>query len=762
MGSLEVPNPDWDGTNATSRTVRRDYRFGPKVTGSQVTLTPSDGGQAIVLEGTNTAQVPVWRQNRIVALVPIGTPPGEYQVTVTRGLLGATPAVESPTGVTLTVGICESNNPTSNPRCRGTEYGVAPNGDYYAVHNIAQAPYPATPIQEAIDAAAPGDLILVAPGVYDELVIMHKPVKLQGWGAGAVTLNARQSPTDKLNNWRTKVEQLVADGSIEPLPGQTNAPPGFPSVGTPLFPTEEGAGIFVAGSSLLTPFADDANQGARIDGFSIIGAAQGGGIMVNGYAGHMNIGNNRLIGNSGFYGGGIRVGHPTLTHDEAGVLVYDDAVNDNIRIHHNLVIQNGVVNSAGVGGGIGLMTGADNYKVQHNWVCGNFSQGSGAGLGHLGFSDGGLIEDNTVVFNESFSQQTAESGGGIYIGGQPGLQPIDGYLLSPGTGTVRVDANLIRGNLAGAGDGGGIRIENVNGEDVLANPLKTGQWDRVYLFNNMITNNVAGLAGGGVSIENSVSANFRYNTVANNDSTATTALAASGDPNVTLPQPAGIVARAHSGDFALLMADTPDPGNRDQDLFSNPELRSNITYHNRSFFWLNSGDGEALFPASCWPDACDPATDPDLYSDDLAVLGVAGGLLNPVYSLLTDATGYNVNNVSADPLFVRPYLNEPRDPNLPNNGLPQTAGAFDEGGNFVQVIYGPLTLLDTSIVNAARRVMFDYHLDTGSPAIDEGSPNNAGGVLGLLGSMDFDDDDRPGTASGVGGVTDIGADEVTP
>ncbi len=51
--------------------------------------------------------------------------------------------------------------------------------------------------------------------------------------------------------------------------------------------------------------------------------------MVNGYASYMNIGNNRLIANAGFYGGGIRVGHPTLSHRcETGLLVYDDAVND--------------------------------------------------------------------------------------------------------------------------------------------------------------------------------------------------------------------------------------------------------------------------------------------------------------------------------------------------------------------------------------------------------------------------------------------------
>ena len=218
--------------------------------------------------------------------------------------------------------------------------------------------------------------------------------------------------------------------------------------------------------------------------------------MVNGYTGFMNIGNNRLTANAGHYGGGIRIGHPTLSHEEGGLLVYDDAVNDNIRIHHNHIAQNGGTNEGSVGAGIALLTGADNYRVQKNWVCGNFSQGSGGGIGQLGFSDNGLIEDNQVVFNESFNQAGAESGGGIYIGGQPPLQAVNGY-LSVGTGTVTIDANLIWGNLAGAGDGGGIRIENVNGEDILASPGNRNPWDDVLVYNNMITNNVAGLAGGG-------------------------------------------------------------------------------------------------------------------------------------------------------------------------------------------------------------------------------------------------------------------------
>ena len=49
-------------------------------------------------------------------------------------------------------------------------------------------------IQSAIDAAAPGDLIIVDPGTHKELLIMWKPVRLQGVGAASSVINADTHP----------------------------------------------------------------------------------------------------------------------------------------------------------------------------------------------------------------------------------------------------------------------------------------------------------------------------------------------------------------------------------------------------------------------------------------------------------------------------------------------------------------------------------------------------------------------------------------
>ena len=45
-------------------------------------------------------------------------------------------------------------------------------------------------IQAAIDSASAGDLILIAPGLYPENIIMYKNVKLQGYGAASTVINA--------------------------------------------------------------------------------------------------------------------------------------------------------------------------------------------------------------------------------------------------------------------------------------------------------------------------------------------------------------------------------------------------------------------------------------------------------------------------------------------------------------------------------------------------------------------------------------------
>lgn len=697
VGMTPVPNPDPAGPVV----VQRDYGFG-SVAGT-VTIN------GVAMTGVS------WDASGTVITgnVAAGTTTG--QLVVTRGDNGKSTI----SGLTVQVGT-ESNKQN--------------------IVNVVPGPVnPATnlgPIQTAIDTAGINDVILVGPGTYEEMVVMWKPVRLQGWGEGGTIISAVKRPQDKLLTYRNKLEELVTNGDISLLPQQEV---GFGGIEPATLFTEEGAGVLVlAKAAGNRSFAHAANQGARVDGFTITSADTGGGIVVNGYGDYLQIGNNRIINNSGFFSGGVRLGHPALGMD---------GNNDYVNIHHNHITQNGGIN--GAGGGISLYAGSDSYQVTDNYISGNFTMGDGGGIGHLGLSEqaktGGqdgntpLIKGNTVLFNQNFNQGLMVSGGGVFIGGQA---QINGA-LTEGAGSVVVDGNLIQGNHAEAGDGGGIRLSLINGDDVDKNPNLQGNkaaWHRIDIVNNMVVNNVAALAGGGISMQDAAMTYVVSNTVANNDSTATAAGAfTAGNPNSTNPQPAGIVARAHSSALANAIGNKAPA--EYQVPYSNPHLVDNIVWHNRSFYFF--GDPFATTPIyQLLPDV---SLDPPVY-DDLAVLGVAGSL-TPTYSIFSESYSGDgatdpSNILTTDAGLAADYLNGGRGTTI-KPGEPTTAFgvpvAFDEGGNFIQVRYGPLTAEGS-----------DYHLGAGSVAIDSGQLVDQGTPY----LTDIDGDTRP-TGAGV----DIGADE---
>ncbi len=129
-----------------------------------------------------------------------------------------------------------------------------------------------------------------------------------------------------------------------------------------LFGAEEAPGVLVVGKAGATGAGNghfNANNPARIDGLSLTGADAGGGILVSGYGRNVQISNNRVFGNSGTYGGGIRIGHSELLDaNNTNYGGYTDSVDAERRI--SIITgssQNGGT-EAGVGGGISLGNGA--------------------------------------------------------------------------------------------------------------------------------------------------------------------------------------------------------------------------------------------------------------------------------------------------------------------------------------------------------------------------------------------------------------------
>jgi hypothetical protein len=553
----------------------------------------------------------------------------------------------------------------------------------------------------------------------------------------------------------------------------------------------------------------------------------GGGIFVHGWAHNLQIANNRINNNAGTLSGGVTVGQGefpialTIVDQEGtsgpaaalGEFVPDNppscvetlvlglhlpyCLDLNVNVHNNNITGNSSLGDelfsgtlAG-GGGATFCTGSDYYKFNYNWVCGNVSSAEGGGVAHIGFIYDGDIEHNSIILNQSTNPTIPTNGGGLIVMGTPDTDPICGTQidadcppgLSDGSGPgLVVNANLIQANAAESGSGGGIRLQQVSGTDVSTFPTgcitSTGQlgtcprtggtpastyWNSVSLTNNIVVNNMAGWDGAGISLDDSLNVSITNNTVASNDSLATSGVLTQsiGTPEssapagscvnaagtASCPQSAGVTSELNSPvlttTFTGLTITCP-AGMPNCTTFSNPILQNNIIWQNRSFYIgignlgqgnlnqqklvsLFSANGSAA-PVQTAYGQCNTGVsywDLGLRGDTGPTNHSGGGTLNPTYSLITSTTGYASTNKATAPGFVSQYCNGSRQPptcsvadgcggpsgygvppgivdaSSPNPVFSLTPSAtVDEGNNWINVSWGPLSVSDDSVLGA--------------------------------------------------------------
>jgi hypothetical protein len=863
LGDQVVPNYAYSGPSATTapyntKTINRHYGFGATQGTGSVTI----GGVAATVTG--------WSDTQIIASVPGSVPACTIQQQAQYGA----PTTAARCGeLVITAGNGKQSVDTVTITIGGKKPTVMTAGET---------------IQSAIDAANPGDMIIVPAGNYNELLLMWKPVRLQGVGAASSIINANTQPAGKLDAWRQRVNCLFGLALNGTPISSTNK---FDPTGVVACPANmqfqvdrlaleatvgwdatlngnlaellqeptlmgalEGAGItvlskgvrfptgsqpfaadtFPTGTTLLTasscttsrlnptnPFPSNfwCNP-SSIDGLGITDSSQGGGgIFVHAWGHNLQIANNRIYNNAGTLSGGMNIGQGEFPPAYIGGSATNAAPgscqaeptnvqepychNLNVNVHNNYVSLNSstgdelfAATPAGAGG-VSFCTGSDFYKFNYNWVCGNLSSGDGGGLGHLGFSYNGDIEHNSFLFNQSINPTIPANGGGMIIMGAPDVDPTCGAQTdqdcvptpagsvgpSDGVGpNLVINANLIMGNAAESGTGGGIAFQNVNGSDVVAFPTNPSRWHHVTVTNNIVTNNVAGWDGAGISLLDALNTDVINNTIASNSSTATSGvlfntigapLASQSGSNCmttatsSCPQIGGLVSIQNS---AVLTGNLPATvtcpsghgyGGTGTGGLVNGSCRA-ISYPllSNNAFWQNSayyiGVGAlsaqyqqnvvSLYNAFTTTLAPTQSTTGQCVAASYWDIGVRGDTgpgnhastfqLAPTYSTLTNASenGLGSNNLLAsNPTFVSQYCDGSRTP--PESGISGwqvPAGISDATVPNPVFNLTPVATVDEgnnwinlrwgplSLVNpVTNTVLGNYTLLAGSPAIDK-------------------------------------------
>jgi hypothetical protein len=203
LGDQTVTNHAYSGPSATTapfneKSISRHYGFGSRPAGC-----PASGPCPNVTIGGKPMTDVTWSDLSITGKVPAGV----AACSVQQAGQSAAQCGE--------LSIVAANGKKSIDTVTVTIGGKAPtfvNGENGSNNAI----------QTAIDKASPGDMILVGPGTYNEMLLMWKPVRLQGVGAPSVVVNANTHPSGKLDPWRRQVQCLFGVATNGGLISATN------------------------------------------------------------------------------------------------------------------------------------------------------------------------------------------------------------------------------------------------------------------------------------------------------------------------------------------------------------------------------------------------------------------------------------------------------------------------------------------------------------------------------------------------------------
>jgi hypothetical protein len=277
--------------------------------------------------------------------------------------------------------------------------------------NTIHVPADQPTIQAAINAAAPGDTVLVAPGTYDEINFNGKAITVTSSDGPAVTIienvdsfdsvvtfNHHETLGAVLNGFTVRNGHALNGGGIE-INGAS------PTITNNIITANYaigGAGIHVYGGSPLIQ-GNTISENSRADNTD----GDGGGISVSGSStqfANPKILNNTITDNrTGGSGGGILVSYyasPLIQNNYiAGNYAYAGGGGIALTSYQTpIVLQNIIVNNTSVGeqGGGGILVGGSQPQVINNTLYGNSSADGLSGV-YMTAGSGSVFSNNIVV-----------------------------------------------------------------------------------------------------------------------------------------------------------------------------------------------------------------------------------------------------------------------------------------------------------------------------------------------------------------------------
>jgi hypothetical protein len=399
-------------------------------------------------------------------------------------------------------------------------------------------------IQQAIDAAANGDIVLVAPGTYVECI---------DFLGKAITVKSEDGP-DTTTIDGNKITSVVTFSNHEGLDSRLEGFTITNGVGTVTgIYIWHGAGIYCFEAS--PTIHDNIIRNNAFDAPAQVEYTYGGGIYL-GYSDAV-VTNNIITENESSpywisfgdgYGGGISSawGSPTIkgntiTHNRVfqdymfsrcrggGIHCFEGApIIEENSIEHNTCECEGTgawYSNDVLGGGIDCRQ--SQATIRNNWINKNFIQTEGdegyaLGGGIYVIESPAIIEGNTIRMNEAVSKNYKAAGGGIYNTESPSSMEdnvIEANTAQDGGGLainksddVNLEGNTILANRA-EGNGGGIWIEKseirivrnyilynaavkTGSSSVWAGGIRCGPDSNIKVFNCLVALNSATLCGG--------------------------------------------------------------------------------------------------------------------------------------------------------------------------------------------------------------------------------------------------------------------------